>query len=276
MRKARIKPHPLLRSALAGAVAALALLLVAAAYLHWQPAGPRVGAAAPDLDVPYVATAGEVVERMLALARVGASDHVVDLGCGDGRILIAAARGRGASGYGVDIDPARIREAKANARRAGVEERIRFEVRDLFETPIREATVVAIYLLPEVNLQLRPRLLSELRPGTRVVSHAWDMGDWRPDATATVETAQVYLWIVPARVAGRWRLTDERGRTAAIRLDQRYQEVSGNVSDARLAGDLFRFTADVGGRPRRFEGRVVGARVEPLDPAAGWHMERAG
>jgi SAM-dependent methyltransferase len=269
-------PH-FLRSILTGAGAALVLLPVLAAYRHWQPAsGPPAPAARPNLDVPYVATIEEVVDRMLALAAIGPSDHVVDLGCGDGRILIAAARSRGASGYGVDLDPRRIREAEANTRRAGVAGRLRFEVRDLFDAPVADASVVALYLLPEINLRLRPRLLAELRPGTRIVSHAFDMGDWRPDRSADVAGARIFLWIVPARVGGRWILTDETGRRTALTLDQRYQDISGSVRGAHLAGDRFRFTAEVGGRARSFAGRVAGARIEPLDPRAGWRMERAG
>lgn len=268
-----MKPRSFLTSLVAGVVAALVLLLVWAAYVHWRPA--RDSSAPPKLDVPYVATDSDVVERMLTLAEVAPDDHLIDLGSGDGRILIAAASGRGATGYGVDLDRARVREAEANARRAGVSDRVRFEVRDLFQTPIRNSTVVAIYLLPEINLQLRPRFLSELRPGTRIVSHAFDMGDWRPDGTAAVGTARIFLWVVPARVAGRWTLTDEAGRTATVALDQRYQEVGGNVRDARLSGDRLRFVADAGGGARAFEGRVVGARVEPLDARARWRMERA-
>jgi SAM-dependent methyltransferase len=270
-----MKPRSFLRSLLSGAVAALALLLVLAANLNWQPRrdGPPEGR--PALDAPYVATVETVVERMLAMARIGPRDHVIDLGCGDGRILVAAARARGASGYGVDLDPARIREAEANARRAGVAERVRFEARDLFETPIRGATVIAIYLLPEINLQLRPRFLSELRPGTRIVSHGFDMGDWPPDRTESVGGAQLFLWIVPARVAGRWSLTDEQGRTARIAIAQRYQAIAGDVAEARLAGDRLAFVADLGSGARTFEGRVAGDRIEPLDPAAGWRMERS-
>lgn len=266
-----------LKSLLVGAGSAAVLLLVLSAHRHWQPRpATPAPAARPKLDVPYVATLDEVVERMLALAEVGPTDHVADLGCGDGRILIAAARTRGASGYGVDLDPRRIREAERNARRAGVAGRLRFEMRDLFKAPIAEASVVAIYLLPEINLRLRPRLLAELRPGTRIVSHAFDMGDWHPDRTADVEGARIFLWIVPAPVAGRWTLTDETGRRTAITLSQRYQAVSGSVRHARLAGDRFSFTADIGGRARSFEGRVAGARIAPLDPRAGWRMERAG
>lgn len=267
--------RPFLRSLLAGGGAAVALLLAMTAWRQWQPAAEPAHGARPKLDAPYVASVEDVVERMLSLAAVGAADHVVDLGCGDGRIPIAAARSRGATGYGVDIDPARIREAKANARAAGVEERVRFEVRDLFETPIGAASVIAIYLLPELNLRLRPRLLAELRPGTRIVSHAFDMGDWRPDRTAYAGGVPVHLWIVPARVAGRWTLADRDGRSATIRLEQRYQQVSGNVQDPRLTGDRLRFTAQLGSRARQFEGRVLGGRIDPLDAEAGWTMERA-
>lgn len=125
---------------------------------------------------------------------------MIDLGTGDGRILIAAARDRGARGLGVDIDPVRIRQAQANARRAGVADRVDFVVADVFETPLGQADVVMMYLLPEVNLQLRPRLRAELRPGARVVSHAFDMGDWQPDDTRRMGGDTVYRWTIPERV----------------------------------------------------------------------------
>jgi predicted O-methyltransferase YrrM len=164
------------------------------------PAAASAGAEAPAraLDVPYEPSAPEVVEAMLRLAGVGQGDVVYDLGCGDGRIVIAAAR-RGARAVGVDIDPQRIREARANARSAGVEDRVELRVGDLFETDVRPATVVMLYLWPQVNLRLRPKLLAELRPGTRVVSHAHDMGDWTPQRTAVVGGARVLLWIIPER-----------------------------------------------------------------------------
>ncbi len=148
--------------------------------------------------MPYEPSAPEVVEAMLRLAGVGRDDVVYDLGCGDGRIVIAAAK-RGARAVGVDIDPQRIREARANARSAGVEDRVELRVGDLFETDVRPATVVMLYLWPQVNLRLRPKLLAELRPGTRVVSHAHDMGDWTPQRTAVVGGARVLLWIIPER-----------------------------------------------------------------------------
>jgi SAM-dependent methyltransferase len=153
----------------------------------------------PKLDVPYAATRPETVALMLDMAGVGPGDFVIDLGTGDGRILIAAARDRGARGVGVDIDPVMIRRAQAAARRAGVADRVHFEVADLFGMPLAEADVVTMYLLPEVNLRLRPRLLAELRPGARVVSHAFDMGDWKPDETRRAWGTVVHRWTIPAR-----------------------------------------------------------------------------
>lgn len=155
----------------------------------------------PQLDVPYAATRPETVALMLDMGSVGPGDFVIDLGTGDGRILIAAARDRDARGLGVDIDPVMIRRAQAAARRAGVADRVTFEVADLFDMSLREADVVTMYLLPEVNLRLRPRLLSELRPGARVVSHAFDMGDWEPDDTRRMGGDVVYRWTIPGPVA---------------------------------------------------------------------------
>jgi ubiquinone/menaquinone biosynthesis C-methylase UbiE len=150
-------------------------------------------------DVPYVPTPDKVVERMLEIAQVGPNDVVYDLGSGDGRIVIAAARKHGARGVGIDIDPDRVREARDNARSAGVSERVEFREGDLFKANLSEATVVTLYLLSSVNLQLRPKLLSELKPGTRIVSHAFDMGDWKPIRTEKVGTSTVYYWVVPER-----------------------------------------------------------------------------
>lgn len=151
----------------------------------------------------FVATAPEVVDAMLEAAKVGPGDVVYDLGCGDGRIVVAAASRYGARGVGVDLDPERIREARENASRAGVSDRVTFLVQDLFATDVTPATVVALYLSPDVNLRLRPKLLRELRPGSRVVSHQFDMGDWRPERSFEVPVAgaarRVFLWRVPAR-----------------------------------------------------------------------------
>lgn len=153
-------------------------------------------------DVPYEPTPHHVVAEMLRLAQVGASDVVYDLGCGDGRIVIAAVKQNGARGVCVDIDPERTQESRANAEQAGVAQRIRFLTQDLFDTDIRDATVVTLFLYPDVNLKLRPKLWRELKPGTRVVSYVHSMGDWAPQATRTVEGArgprEVFLWIIPA------------------------------------------------------------------------------
>lgn len=153
-------------------------------------------------EVPFVPSPEEVVSAMLKLAHVGKTDVVYDLGCGDGRIVIAAVKQYGAArAVGVDINPERIEEATANAKQAGVLNKVKFVEADLFKAPISEATVVTLYLLPGVNLRLKPRLLSELKPGTRIVSHSFDMGDWKPDKTEEVEGRHIYLWTVPARTA---------------------------------------------------------------------------
>lgn len=156
-------------------------------------------AAARDPDVIFVPTPNDVVAKMLELAQVTAGDTVYDLGCGDGRIVIAAAQKYGARGVGVDIDPERINEARDNAQKAGVAGRVHFVLGDLFETDISAATVVTLYLLTELNIKLRPKLLADLRPGTRVVSHAFAMGEWKPERTADVSGNRVYLWRVPPR-----------------------------------------------------------------------------
>ena len=150
-------------------------------------------------DVLNQPTPIDVVQAMLTLAQVGSSDILYDLGSGDGRIVIAAAQERGARAVGIDIDPVAIWEARERAKDAQVTDRVQFLNEDLFEVDLREATVVTLYLLPALNLKLRPKLLAELEPGTRVVSHAWDMGDWAPDRTLDVKGSKVYLWTVPPR-----------------------------------------------------------------------------
>jgi SAM-dependent methyltransferase len=164
--------------------------------------------AARKPDVGYVPTTNDAVEAMLKLADVTSSDIVYDLGCGDGRIVIAAAKLRGARGVGIDIDPVRVSESRASARKAGVEKRVRFEENDVFEADIHEATVVTLFLLPELNLKLLPKLLRDLKPGTRIVSNTFDMGDWQaakevtvgdPDEAGHPFSHRLYLWIVPPR-----------------------------------------------------------------------------
>jgi SAM-dependent methyltransferase len=161
--------------------------------------------AQPELDVPYVPTSEQAVQAMLKLAAVKKSDIVYDLGCGDGRIVIAAAKNYGAHGVGIDLNPQRVKEANENAKKAGVESLVRFEENDLFKADFHQATVVTLFLLPEVNLRLRPKLLKELKPGTRIVSNTFDMEDWKPDKELTVDgpesylSRHLYMWIIPAR-----------------------------------------------------------------------------
>ena len=177
----------------------IALLALSAGWVCAQAAPPYIQ------EVPYVPTTPEAVEAMLKLAGVTASDVVYDLGCGDGRIVVAAGK-LGARGVGVDIDPERVKEARANVEKAGVGKLVRIEEGDIYQADIRSATVVALFLLPKVNLQLRPKLLRELKPGTRIVSNSFDMGDWRPDKEIMVGdpkqpgsafSHQLFLWRVP-------------------------------------------------------------------------------
>lgn len=166
-----------------------------------QATPTQTASAAPEVqkDVPYVPTPPEVVDEMLKVANVGANDVIYDLGSGDGRIVITAAQRFGTRGVGVDIDPERVAEAKANAQKAGVSDRVEFRQQDLFQTDLKEASVVTLYLLPEVNLRLRPKLL-QLKPGTRIVSHAFDMGDWKPEQVRQVNGRTVYYWTVPKTI----------------------------------------------------------------------------
>jgi ribosomal protein L11 methylase PrmA len=150
-------------------------------------------------DVHYVPTPPEVVQAMLKVAKVGKNDVVYDLGSGDGRIPITAAKMYGARGVGIDIDPERIKEATENAKKEGVSDRVRFMNADLFTSDFSEATVVTLYLLPSLNLKLRPKLMAELKPGTRIVSHAFDMGDWAPEQTLDVDGRRVYFWTIPKK-----------------------------------------------------------------------------
>ena len=228
-----------------------------------------------ELDTPYVPTPQVVVDKMLDLAQVKSGDMLIDLGSGDGRLVITAARQRGAHGFGVEIDPQLVKLSNANAQRAGVADRARFLQEDLFTTDFSEANVLTLYLLPDVNLKLRPRILAELSPGTRVVSHDYGMGDWKPDAQETVAAPEksvglrkestAYLWIVPAKVEGDWEL-HIAGRLIPLRLAQRYQFVSGTVEGApisggRLRGNELRMTLPgrvLGGEPVELGGRVGG------------------
>lgn len=202
----------------------------------------------PDLylDVPFVPTDDEVVQAMLDLGRVGPNDVLYDLGSGDGRILVSAARDRNTRGIGVDIDPMRIAEAMEYAGFSGVEYLVDFIEEDLFDVDVSNATVVTLYLLQSINVQLRPRLLSQLRPGSRVISHAFDMGDWRPDAWLKLSGANIFKWIIPAQIAGSWEWQGTSGESYRIELQQKYQQITGSAwrdgkpmtwENAELRGD---------------------------------------
>jgi hypothetical protein len=229
------------------------------------------------LDVPFVPTSDETVDRMLRMAGVGPKDYLIDLGSGDGRIVINAAKQFGATGFGVELNTERWKLSLRNAEREGVADRVAFYQRDLFETDLSKATVLTMYLLPTVNLKLRPRILSELRPGTRVVSHDFDMAEWQPDARADRGWTRIYLWIVPAKVEGYWTWKQPvraEAQAFACELRQQYQMVNGTVNigaeeawlqDARLRGDELSFTAigDAAGVRIRHEytGRVDGDAI---------------
>jgi SAM-dependent methyltransferase len=233
-------------------------------------------------DVPYVPTPTEVVDEMLRLAGLKAGDVLYDLGCGDGRIVIAAAKRSGVRATGIDIDPVRIQESNTNAAAAGLTGRVRFLNQDLFEADFKDATVVTMYLLTSVNMRLRPKLLADLKPGTRLVSHSFEMGEWRPDKTVVVTTSfddqrDVHFWIVPANVTGRWewdRADGTRSTHYVFEASQEFQDVTATgregdwplaASDVRLAGDAlsFRVDADVDGKTvsTLYEGKVTGDKI---------------
>lgn len=243
-------------------------------------------------DVHYEPTPQLIVEDLLRMAGVNRNDIVYDLGCGDGRFVITAAKKYGARGVGIDIDPARIRESNRNARAAGVADRVQFVEADLFKIDIREATVVALYLLPELNLQIRPWLLKDLKPGSRVVSHEFDMDDWQPDKMGRLGRNQYYFWVVPTHVAGEWRWTlpSARGQEQfMLTLNQKFQDIDGKIItsvqtvaplEAYLIGNqigfLLRYRPSGQTVDMRFRGRVTGNTIHgtvevPSGPYAGKH-----
>jgi SAM-dependent methyltransferase len=258
-------------------------LFLAASLLSWSIGVRAQSWGWDDGTVPYVQTPAEIVERMMRMAEVAKGDHVIDLGSGDGRIVIAAAR-RGATGLGVDLDPSLVKLATQNAARAGVGDRVRFEVRDIFETDLSRATVVAFYLLPEFNAKLMPRLLA-LKPGTRIVSHDGGIGDWPPDERLEMRTpekpvgvggvSRVELFIVPADARGVWtsKIADHGGDWKfAVR--QKFQQMDMDVAaqgrdllvrNSRLRGTEIKIvvTGLVGTHAwhHLFEGRIDGDRI---------------
>ena len=261
-----------------------AFLLWALAAALVMPSSVPAQGVDKELDTPYVPTPQAVVDRMLELAEVKPGDTVIDLGSGDGRIMITAAQKYGARGFGVELDPRLVKRSNDEARRVGVADRVKFLQQDLFKTDFHEADVLTLYLLPDVNMALRPKILAELKPGTRVVSHDYGMGVWRPDVEETVaapdktvgarKESTVYLWIVPAKVQGAWEIEIKVGRKArrmSFALEQQYQRVSGTtglpggggqpISDGRLRGDELRLTlpgGTVAREPVELVGRVAG------------------
>ena len=258
-----------------------------------------------ELDTPYVPTPQAVVDKMLDMAQVKAGDVVVDLGSGDGRIMITAARRHGAQGFGVEIDPRLVQRSNEEARRLGIADRVKFLRQDLFNTDFHEANVLTLYLLPDVNIALRPKILAELKPGTRVLSHDYDMREWRPDAEETIpapdktvgmrKESMVYLWVVPARVEGEWTFELSSGgktRRTRLVLQQRFQFVSGSVeltgqgdvpvSHGRLRGEELRLLLPPGALDRgsvelvgRVRGDSLGGTVRRADrEVASWNARR--
>ncbi len=230
-------------------------LVVALAGLALASLTQAQAASPPPLldEVPFITSPDNVTLEMLQAARVGPTDHLIDLGSGDGRLVIVAAKRFGATGLGVDIVPDLVERSLRTAREAGVADKVTFKAQDLFETDLRPATVISLYLLPDFNIKLRPTLLA-LKPGTRVVSHDWDMGDWKPDQTTVVpvpdkkvgleKSSKVHLWVVPARIEGLWCGAGPL-RDFSLRVKQHYQEVEATLTR--------------GDRVREIQGRMAGA-----------------
>ncbi len=277
------------------------------ATLAWL--GVTGHAPAAEIAAPYVPTAPSVVDRMLEIAKVGADDFVIDLGSGDGRIVIAAASKYGARGFGVEIDRKLIALANANARAAGVSDRVQFHYRDLFATDLTPATVVTIYLLTRSVMKLQAKLFA-LKPGTRIVSHAGSIGEWKPDHFEMLDVndkvrpdaprrTYLYLWTVPAKVSGNWRWSlPVSGRTVVydLALTQSFQVFSGTlrvgtqetpVSAGKLAGDRIslQFMMEIDGTQVRqqLDGRVSGGTIsgtaflagDKIRDAVEWNATRA-
>jgi hypothetical protein len=270
-------------------------------FLLWAVTAILLLPATAFPQVPFVPTPPDVVQRMLTLAKTGPNDYVIDLGSGDGRIVRAAARSFGARGFGVEHDSELVERSRELARRDGVSDKVAFMAQDLFETNVSDATVVTMYLLPEINLKLRPRLLAQLKPGTRIVSHDFDMADWAPDATVKLYSKEkyggtggestIYLWLVPANVAGRWTWRLEIGGQPIdyeLAAAQRFQKVDAKlrvgaqerpIEHIRLQGDRISFTVvgEINGSTVRqqFSGRAGGDGIEGSVILSGPRMQGA-
>ena len=280
-----------MRNRLSVAVCALTALL---SVLPLSPAASARGIAQqyqPEVgqegkDVVWVPTPETLVAKMLDLAKVTPDDYVMDLGSGDGRIVIAAAK-RGARATGIEYNPDMVALSRLNAEKAGVSGKASFTQADIFQADLSQATVLTMYLLPDLNLKLRPRIL-ELRAGTRVVTNAFTMGDWDPDGTAEIDGRTAYLWIVPAKVAGTWNWQTPSGK-AELTLRQTYQKIDGSLKvggsvlplqDARLQGVQISFAVKEGNPSmRKYSGRVSGNMIAGSaklgdEPGRRWTAQR--
>ena len=254
-------------------VSSLSVIIAFNAAIAQQPAPafePKVGQRGKD--VVWVPTNQKLVDKMLDMAKVTANDHVIDLGSGDGRTVITAAK-RGATAQGIEYNPDMVELSKKNAEKEGVTAKATFEKADLFETDFSKATVITMFLLPSINLKLRPKLL-DMKPGTRVVSNSFDLGEWTADQTESVSDdctshCTAYFWIVPAKVEGTWQTPQ-----GELKLEQKYQVVSGTlkngnviapVTNGKLTGDQIAFTA----AGTRYTGTVNGNTIEGKSNAGG-------
>ncbi len=261
--------HLRIASATLGLLAALAVSFdsIAAARAdcerRYKPEAGQEGK-----DVIWLPTSDALVTRMLRMAGVGGNDLVYDLGAGDGKIAIAAAKEFGARAVGVEYNPDMAKLGQCFAEADGVANRVRIIQGDIFETDFSQASVVTLYLLPELNLRLRPTIL-QMKPGTRVVSHSFLMGDWEPDERSQTEDGRAYLWFVPADINGSWNFSSKDGADRfAVRIDQRFQHLNGRVNgnqyftEASLRGDQLTLAFELEGTRIRISGRVAGNRIE--------------
>jgi len=244
-----------------------------------------------EYDAPFIPMPFDVVNMMLELAEVTPEDMVFDLGCGDGRVVISAAA-MGARGVGIDINAVRISESEENAKMIGVEDQVKFFQTDFFQVPLAKASVVTIYLLPEINVKLRPKLLNELKPGARIVSNDFDMGEWMPDSVVIAEKNIIYLWIIPANASGMWswQYGGKTGKSYSMNIDQKYQRLSGNITDSsggsaalkelELRGDKIRIIIDEGNKGKTIlsgtvkENAIEGTAALPNGSKQKWRASR--
>lgn len=259
------------------------LRTVVATTLAFAVAGAVQAQERPALDVPYIKTPDAVVERMLEMGQVGPDDYLIDLGSGDGRIPIAAALKHGTRGLGVDLDPARTQEANAAAQAAGVADKLVFRTENLFDTDLNQASVISMYLFNEINLRLRPHLLN-LKPGTRIVAHAFHMDEWTPERHDIVEGRDIFLWTVPARLEGLWKVKAAHHRGFVLRVWQQLDRVQGTaitldehsipVIDMTVHGPEVSYTLNTIDGELTFTGTVDGRTIRGTSSVGEWSAEK--